>query len=67
MWKQFGKYYGLAILLPTCTLVGYIIGFLLDKGFGTRFFKLVFLLLGIAAGFIELIRELNKDQDDGGG
>jgi F0F1-type ATP synthase assembly protein I len=44
--------------------VGYTIGYFLDKWFGTQYLKVVFLLLGIAAGMIELIRELTKD--DGG-
>ena len=59
-FKQVGKYYGLAFLVPTCILVGYTIGYFLDKKFGTQFLKVVFLLLGIAAGMIELIRELTK-------
>jgi F0F1-type ATP synthase assembly protein I len=59
--RQVGKYLGLAFLLPTCTFVGYVIGYLLDKAFHTRFLTFTFLLFGIAAGFIELIRELNRD------
>ncbi|HUA17894.1 MAG TPA: AtpZ/AtpI family protein [Bryobacteraceae bacterium] len=58
---QFGKYSGLAFLLPVSILVGYVIGYFLDKAFGTTFLKIVFLFLGIASGMIELIRELNKD------
>jgi len=61
--RQFGKYYGLAFLVPTCILVGYTIGYFLDKWFGTQYLKVVFLLLGIVAGMIELIRELIKDDD----
>ena len=44
--------------------MGYGIGYGLDKFFAQRILKLVFLLLGIVSGMIELIRELNKD--DGG-
>jgi F0F1-type ATP synthase assembly protein I len=62
-WRALGKYYGLAFLIPTSILVGYAIGYFLDKAFGTGFLKIVFLLLGIAAGMIELIRELNKPDD----
>lgn len=61
LYRQMGKYYGLAFLIPTCILVGYVIGYLLDKAFGTHYLKIVFLFLGIASGMIELIRELNKD------
>jgi len=42
-------------------LVGYVIGYFLDKAFGTSFLKIVFLLLGIVSGLIEMVRELNKD------
>ena len=61
LYQQFGKYYGLAFLIPTCILVGYVIGYFLDKAFHTTFLKIVFLLLGVASGMIELIRELTKD------
>ena len=59
--KEFGKYYTLAFLLPACVLVGYVIGYFLDKAFGTSILKIVFLLLGVAAGIIEVIRELSAD------
>jgi F0F1-type ATP synthase assembly protein I len=59
--RQFGKYYGLAFLVPVSILVGYTIGYFLDKWFGTQYLKVVFLLLGIASGMIELVRELTKD------
>jgi len=57
-WRQVGKYLGLGFLLPTCTLVGYAIGYYLDRAFGTHFLTIIFLLLGIAAGIMELLREL---------
>jgi F0F1-type ATP synthase assembly protein I len=60
-FQMLGRYSYLAFLLPVSTFVGYIIGYLLDKVFHTHFLYLVFLLLGIASGFIELIRELNRD------
>ena len=58
---QLGKYYSLMFLLPASVLVGFLIGLLLDKAFGTSFLKIVFLFLGVAAGMIELVRELSKD------
>ena len=61
IWQTFGRYSGLAFLLPACMLVGYVIGYFLDKAFGTGFLKIVFLLLGIVSGLIEMVRELNKD------
>jgi F0F1-type ATP synthase assembly protein I len=59
--RELGKYYTLAFLLPACILVGFGIGFGLDKLFGTGYLKIIFLLLGVAAGIIEVIRELSHD------
>jgi F0F1-type ATP synthase assembly protein I len=61
-----GEYTSLAFLLPAATFVGYVIGYLLDKAFGTHFLYLVFLLLGIAAGFVELVRRLMRDASNDG-
>jgi F0F1-type ATP synthase assembly protein I len=59
---QVGKYYGMIFVLPAAVLVGYGIGYALDKAFHTGFLKIVFLLLGVAAGMIDLFRELTKDE-----
>jgi len=56
-----GEYTSLAIMLPASTAIGYLIGYGLDRLFHTHFLSIVFLLLGIAAGFIELIRQVQKD------
>ncbi len=63
-WAQVGRYTQLAAVLPACVFAGYAIGYWLDKRFGTSFLYLVFLLLGIAAGFVELIREVQKEPRD---
>lgn len=60
LYSQFAKYSGLVFLIPLCVVIGYAMGYGLDKAFGTSFLKIVFLLLGVAAGLMELIRELNK-------
>ncbi len=60
-FQLLGRYSYLAFLLPVSTFVGYAIGYLLDRAFHTHFLYLIFLLLGIAAGFIELLREVNRD------
>jgi F0F1-type ATP synthase assembly protein I len=64
LYRLMGKYSGLAFLLPACIFIGYLIGYLLDKAFGVHFLRIVFLFFGIAAGLIELVRELSKP--DGG-
>jgi F0F1-type ATP synthase assembly protein I len=58
VWVQVSKYMSLAFMLPISTLVGYGIGWLLDKLFHTHFLYLVFLGFGIVAGFIEVFRGL---------
>lgn len=60
------EYTALAFLLPVSTLVGYGIGYMLDKYFGTHYLYLVFLLVGIASGFVQLIRQLMRDTRDDG-
>ncbi len=66
VYAQVGKYTGLAFILPVSTLVGWAIGYFLDKLFHTHFLYLVFLILGVIAGFMELLRELEADtQQDG--
>ncbi len=64
---QAGEYMTLAFVLPSNTLAGYIVGYLLDKAFGTHFLYLVFLLLGILSGFVQLIRKLLRDMRDSDG
>jgi F0F1-type ATP synthase assembly protein I len=56
VWVQISKYMSLAFMLPISTVVGYGIGWLLDKLFHTHFLYLVFLVFGIVAGFIEVFR-----------
>jgi ATP synthase protein I len=56
-----GKYMSLAFVIPSTTFAGYVIGYLLDKVFDTTYLRIVFLFIGIAAGFTELFRELLKD------
>ena len=64
IWTQVGEYTSLGFLLPAATLTGYAIGYFLDRAFGTSFLRVVFLLLGIASGFVQLIRRFLKDSQD---
>jgi len=61
---QVEEYVALALMLPIATLVGYGSGYLLDKAFGTHFLYIVFLVLGIAAGFVQVIRQLKRVAGD---
>jgi len=53
-------------MLPLATLIGYLIGYLLDDLFHTHFLYIVFLCLGIASGFIQLIRQIQRDTRQNG-
>lgn len=64
--RQAAAYLNLAFMMPVCTLIGYVIGYLLDKAFGTHFLWIVFLLFGIAAGFIEVFRVVARDTTGNG-
>ena len=55
------RYISIASLLPASTFVGYAIGYGLDHWLGTQYLKIVFLILGIIAGFTQLVRQLITD------
>jgi F0F1-type ATP synthase assembly protein I len=60
-WVQVGRYSQLALMLPAGTVVGWLIGSALDRWLQTSWISVVGLLLGIAAGMIELIRTVLRD------
>lgn len=51
-------------MMPTATFIGYLIGYLIDKWLGTHWVYIPGLLVGIAAGLVELIRYLQRDTRD---
>jgi len=63
---QVEEYVALALLLPVATVVGYGLGYLLDRWFGTTFLRFVFLLLGSVSGVVQLIRQLTRDSRNDG-
>ena len=63
LWAQIGDYASLGVMLPAATVTGYFIGVLLDHLFHTSFLYIVFLLLGIVAGFLEVIRVVSKNSE----
>jgi ATP synthase protein I len=60
-WLQYARYGQLAFVLPAALVVGWLIGAALDRWLHTTWLYLVGILLGIAAGFIELIRTAMRD------
>jgi F0F1-type ATP synthase assembly protein I len=65
--SQYAVYTSLALLLPVSTVVGYAIGSWLDGRFGTHWLTILFLILGTAGGFMQLIRQIVRDSSDDGG
>jgi F0F1-type ATP synthase assembly protein I len=62
-WIQLANYSQLAIIFPAATVVGWLIGLALDHWLHTTWLYLVGLILGIAAGFVELIRAATSDKN----
>lgn len=61
LWSLVAEYSSIIFILPSGLLVGYGIGYFLDNRLDTfPWFSMVFLLLGGAAGFVQVFRILNK-------
>jgi ATP synthase protein I len=63
---RYAQFSGLALLLPASTVIGYAIGYYLDKHFGTTWLQIAFLILGAVAGFVGLISQIMRDSHDDG-
>lgn len=62
-WLQIAKYSQLAFLFPAATVVGWLIGAAMDRWLHTAWLYLLGLILGIVAGFVELIRMVSKSSE----
>jgi F0F1-type ATP synthase assembly protein I len=60
-WVQLARYSQLAFIFPAATVAGWLIGAGLDRWLHTTWLYLVGLILGIVAGFVELIRTAMSD------
>jgi F0F1-type ATP synthase assembly protein I len=56
VFVQMANYAQLAIVFPAATLIGWLIGSAFDRWLHTTWLYIVGLILGIIAGFVELIR-----------
>jgi F0F1-type ATP synthase assembly protein I len=56
------RYSELAFILPACTVAGWLIGLALDHWLRKDWIYLVGLLLGIAAGFVQLVRTVTSSE-----
>jgi F0F1-type ATP synthase assembly protein I len=55
-WQQVGRYGELGFLLPACTFVGWAMGAGLDRWLGTHWLTLTGVVVGIVAGFVQMVR-----------
>jgi F0F1-type ATP synthase assembly protein I len=56
LWVQMANYSQLAFIFPAATVTGWLIGLGLDHWLHTTWLYIVGLILGIVAGFVEMIR-----------
>jgi len=61
-WVQLARYSQLAFVFPAATVAGWLIGAALDRWLHTTWLYLAGLILGIVAGFVELIRAALSDE-----
>ena len=60
-WRLMARYVPVLGLMPGSILAGYLIGAGLDHAFSTTYLKLVFIVLGVAAGLVQTLRILSRD------
>jgi hypothetical protein len=60
-WRLMTRYAPAVGLLPASILAGYAIGYGLDHLFSTTSLRFVFMILGVAAGIVQLMRILGND------
>lgn len=63
LWLQVARYSQLGFVLPAALVVGWLFGALLDKWLHTTWLYMAGIILGIVAGFVELIRTVSRDTD----
>ena len=55
------KYMAIASQLPASVVAGFLLGLALDMLFGTKFLRVVFLILGVGGGIYRIFKELSRD------
>ena len=66
MMGALARYSGMAFTVPAAVVVGYFIGGWLDSRFGTHSLYVVGVVLGVAGGLVQVVRQLSQDSGDGG-
>lgn len=60
-----GKYLSLALTLPASVAAGYILGTVADNWLHAPILRAVGIFLGMAAGLMQVFRELTRDEHRG--
>ena len=63
-FQQLNLILSVGMVFPVSIVIGYGIGYYLDKWLGMSSLKIVFLLLGIAAGFVSFFRMISEPGKD---
>jgi F0F1-type ATP synthase assembly protein I len=59
-FQQLNLVLSVGMVFPVSIVIGYGMGYMLDKWLGTTSLKIVFLLFGIAAGFVSFVRIVSQ-------
>ena len=59
-FQQLNLVLSAGLIFPVSIVIGYGVGYVLDKWLGTTSLKTVFLLFGIAAGFVSFFRMISQ-------
>ena len=62
LWIQVARYSQLALVLPAATFMGWLVGVGLDRWLHTKWLYLAGVIVGIVAGFVELIRTVTSSE-----
>lgn len=66
VWERVAFYSELGLLIPAAVMIGYLVGYGIDRWLRTTpIFAVIFLLLGFAAGFLALYRMIVSYERDG--
>lgn len=60
-YRLVAEYAAMPFTIAACMFIGWLIGYGLDKATGLSHLDLVFLVLGIAAGLTQVIRQITRD------
>ena len=58
-----GRYLSLGLTLPACVAAGYILAVFVQRWVRLEILPAVGIFLGMAAGIVQVLRELSRDKD----